>query len=601
MSMLPAAASEVSPPKVLLNRDQWIRLAVVGAFAAFSLVRVAPDLVRTVYPLGLFGNATSYANSYATNGDGVVVNAPAQAKGSDAILLGDRVRIDRIKPFDRKPGLARLGFTYDNPDRRLPVERAGKVRVLHLVAQREPIVSRGTTVLRILMYIASVFLGGILFLVKPGLLTGAFFVFCLGGEFPTTYSDLFLATSVDYPWRVIPAWIGDTLRGAAGPALLLFAICLFGTSPLRQRIAALTCAAIALLLGTLHAYGDWLLTYAARPAQRFDTFYADATTALTVVAVLLFAARFLRSKADQRTRAGLIVAGFAVAGLCRIAALELYPAHMSPWVNAALQTAPIVPIVIVWITVVGNRFYDVDFVASRGIVFVALTGALIGFVAIGEELTTYLFYQNVDLAYGVLIAIGMGFGALLERIKGFLDRLVDRFIFRGRHNQRLALEFISGYILDAENAEDVHRALLEDASHALQLSFGGILTRCARGDYELTNRYHWPEDLDIKLGADDELTREIVRSRGALTTFSGEDAGLNGHSFPTGRLTFAAPLFADHRVGAIVVYGHNISGLYLDPEERELLVRVVEHASLALREIAFARYRKLVTDSLITV
>ena len=60
-------------------------------------------------------------------------------------------------------------------------------------------------------------------------------------------------------------------------------------------------------------------------------------------------------------------------------------------------------------------------------------------------------------------------------------------------------------------------------------------------------------------------------------------------------MTFAAPLFSDRRVGAIIVYGHNVSGLDVDPEERELLVRVVEHATIALREIELARYRKAVT------
>jgi hypothetical protein len=44
------------------------------------------------------------------------------------VAEGDRVRIDRIKPYDRKPGLAGVGFTYDNPDRMLPVKRAGHLR-----------------------------------------------------------------------------------------------------------------------------------------------------------------------------------------------------------------------------------------------------------------------------------------------------------------------------------------------------------------------------------------------------------------------------------------------------------------------------------------
>ena len=44
-------------------------------------------------------------------------------------------------------------------------------------------------------------------------------------------------------------------------------------------------------------------------------------------------------------------------------------------------------------------------------------------------------------------------------------------------------------------------------------------------------------------------------------------------------------------VSGIVVYGHNVSGLDLDPDERELLVRVVAHASIALNAIELNRYR----------
>jgi len=39
------------------------------------------------------------------------------------------------------------------------------------------------------------------------------------------------------------------------------------------------------------------------------------------------------------------------------------------------------------------------------------------------------------------------------------------------------------------------------------------------------------------------------------------------------------------------MYGHNVSGLDLDPEEREHLARVVAHASIALGSIELARYR----------
>ncbi len=63
------------------------------------------------------------------------------------------------------------------------------------------------------------------------------------------------------------------------------------------------------------------------------------------------------------------------------------------------------------------------------------------------------------------------------------------------------------------------------------------------------------------------------------------------HAIKNERLTFAAPIFSDRRVSAIVLYGHSHIGLDLDPDEREALIEVVAHASIALDAIELARYR----------
>ncbi|HEX3469110.1 MAG TPA: hypothetical protein VHT05_13610 [Candidatus Elarobacter sp.] len=616
--MIPEAPA---PPQIRLTRPQWIRLVVVGIFVVLALGRVVPDFVRFVYPLQIF--------HYVTDDDGTVIAAaprpkptaaphrhhaahqthPAKAaagvKGKkhaaapkasptpepvDYAAVGDRVRVDRIKPFDRKPGLAGRGFTYDNPDRHLPVERAGKLRVLHLVAGTEPIRDRTLDILRIFLAIVAVGLGAILFLVKPSITTAAFFIFCLGAiEAPTTYADLVIPN----PWRPIPEWIGDTLHGMVRPALLLFALCLIDgddDAP-RERIFAWCATALGLVLGTLNAYADWLLTYAGHPAAAVAQVYKDADYGVMALTGLAFAVAFVRARTNDRHRIGWIVAAFVFAGLTRLMSDELYPAYIQLWFNSILVSMTIVPIIAIWIAVVRHQFFNVDFVVGRAVVYAALTAAGIGTIMIGEELASYLFYNNVDVAYGVIIAASMAFGAFTGKLSEFLKHFVDRFIFRDRHQQREALEFIAGYILDAENAEDVYRALLQDAAHALQLAFGGILVRQRDGSYELGPRSEgWPDAFHVRLGPTDDLTAAIARSRGALT-FSGKETRMIQASFPNDPLTFAAPLFFDRVVSGIVVYGHNVSGLDLDPDERELLVRVVAHASIALNAIELNRYR----------
>ncbi len=617
--MIPEAPA---PPQIRLTRPQWIRLVVVGIFVVLGLGRVVPDFVRFVYPLQIF--------HYVTDDDGKVIAAaprppptPAPllrrphaakavtvAKGKqhaaapkppptpepiDYASVGDQVRIDQVKPFDRKPGLAGRGFTYDNPDRHLPVERAGKLRILHLAAHDEPMRDRSLDILRIFLAVVAVGLGAMLFLVKPSITTAAFFIFCLGAiEAPTTYADLVIPN----PWRPIPEWIGDTLHGLVRPALLLFALCLIDgddDAP-RERLFAWCATALGLLLGTLNAYGAWLLTYAGHPAGRIADAYKSADYAVMALTGVAFVIAFLRARTNDRHRIGWIVAAFVFAGLTRLISEQFYPTHIPLWFNSILVSMTIVPIVAIWIAVVRHRFFNVDFVVGRAVVYAALTAAGIATIMIGEELGSYLFYNNVDVAYGVIIAASMAFGAFTGKLSDVLKHLVDRFIFRDRHQQREALEFIAGYILDAENVEDVYRALLQDAAHALQLSFGGILVRRSDGSYELGPRSEgWPPMLDVRLGPTDDLTAAIARSRGALT-FSGKETRLIQASFPNDPLTFAAPLFFDRVVSGIVVYGHNVSGLDLDPDERELLVRVVAHASIALNAIELNRYRNPTAD-----
>jgi len=587
-------AEPASLPKVSLSRRQTVRLSIVGIFVVLALLRVAPDLVRFAYPLQVFG--------YQTDGDGIVTTAGrtagraaqaarAAARGPrpEAILRGDRVRIDRITPYDRKPGIAGRGFTYDNANRWLPIERNGQERIVYLVALPEQATTKSIDMLRIILCIVAVALGAMLFIVRPSIATAAFFIFSLTAvEAPATWFD----TLVAQPWRPIPEWVHDTLRGAVRPALLLFALCLIdgdADAP-RERVFAWIAVPLALGLGTVNAYAQWSLNYAALPAEHFNQALKATSYAMSTLTVAAFLIAFVRAHVNDRHRIGWIAAAFLFAGTARFVSDTWYPGHITAWQNGLLVSATIVPIATIWIAVIRHRFFNVDFVVSRAVVYVAITAAFVGTVSLLEDIATYVFYMNTDLAYIVLIPISLAIGACTGKIVEWLVYLVDRFIFRDRREQRQALEFIAGYILDAETVEDVYRALLQDAAHALKLSFGGILGRQPDGSYELAQSYDWPDDVTIKLAPNDALTKAITRTRGALT-FTGKDTRIIQQSFPNEKLTFAAPLFFDRTVSGIVVYGHNVSGLDLDPDEREHLVRVVAHASIALNTIALNRYR----------
>ena len=569
-------------PRVRLAREQWVRLVIVGALVLFATARVAPDCVRVFLPLGVFG--------YVTDTKGVVARAATSVpRGSDRIEAGDLIRIDRIKPFDRKPGFVGLGYSYDNKVRYVPIERAGHERILHLIAQDESLANRLLVVLRVAIYLVVVAFGAILVIVKPNLGTAAIFVYVLGGEFPTTYLDLVIPG----PWRQIPEWIAATLTGAARPALLVFAATLGWNVPrLRVRFAWVG-AALALGLGTLHAYAFDALVYLGQPAVVASDLYTALSTGFTIATTIVFLVAFARSRGRARQRIGWIVVSFAFAGIARLLSDAFYPARLTPQLNAILLTIAVLPIIVVWIGVVRDRLFNVDFVVSRALVYVALTAGVIGAITIIEEVGTLIFFYNSDLSYGILIGLSVAIGAFTSRLRAPIETFIDRFIFHDRRAQRKSLEAIARSVIDASSTGEVDAALLEQTLEALELTFAGIYRRGADGSFSFDRGIHFPRDIAVTIGASDPLVAAIAQTRSSLA-IDGRTAAHYGRALSDDRVAFLAPLFIEREIGAIVIYGRNVGGLDLDPDERELVAEIIAHASIALGAIELARLRAMV-------
>ena len=573
------AAHAESLPNVQLNRIQSVRLIAVGVVVAFMLLRTVPDVYRLFVPLGAF--------DYATDDDGVVIKAPsATPKGTDQLLAGDRVRIDRIRPFDRKPGLARLGYTQQNFDRWLPIERAGKEQILYLKAAPEPPASRAITLLRILLYAAACGFGAFLLIVNPTLGTFAFFVFALGGSEPTSFTDLMF----DVPWREIAPVIGNFIAGQAPIALLLFAFCLAVDDRRARIVIAGILGVAAFALGAVNALDFWRVTYGALPAQALRHAYQLTDVAANVLTGCAFVVAFARARGAERHRTAWIIFAFVVAGGGRIASDHFYPAFLNFWQNGALLSLSIAPVIVVWVAVVKNHFFDVDFVVSRALVYSTITAAVIFIVGSSEEVLTYVFYNNTNLAYGIIIGISLLVGSTFGRVRTALEHFVDRFIFRERNAQRISLERAAAGLLDAEDAATVYRVLLHDVPSILDLSFSGIMTRTPEGGYTLDQHWSWPAECVSELGPDHALTRDINKSRGVLPDDAVRSTMVKS-LFQNEPLTYAAPLYFDRNVSALVFYGHSVTGLDIDPGERMTLVRLMSNASIALTAIELMSYR----------
>jgi hypothetical protein len=314
-----------------------------------------------------------------------------------------------------------------------------------------------------------------------------------------------------------------------------------------------------------------------------------------ILTVVAFVVAFFRARGADRQRTGWIVAAFVASVGGAFVSDQVLASHQHIWGNGVLLSLSILPAIAVWIGVVKHHFFDVDFVVSRALVYTSITAAVVFIVGSSEELLTYIFYNNTDLAYGLIIAISLFVGAGFGKVRNFLEHFVDRFIFRERHKQLVELEGVASGILDAENEQAVWDALLLDVPRVLDLSFSGIMLRTADGGYRLTYQWQWPGDCVDALSADHELTRDIYRTRGMLPADAVRSTMVK-ELFPTERLTYAAPLYFDRTVTALVLYGHSVSGLDIDPDERTVLIHLMANASIALNAIELARFRRAAAE-----
>jgi hypothetical protein len=344
-------------------------------------------------------------------------------------------------------------------------------------------------------------------------------------------------------------------------------------------------------MGASYAYGNYRINFIGLPGPDILAAYRTLDDVMTAAAMVIFVVSLLRNTGIERQRTGWIVAAFALAGGAQLVSDRFFPTHISVLANAMLLALTVLPVIAVWIAVVKHRFYEVDFVVSRGILWVFIIGCVVVSIGLGEEIISTLEVNNTDFAQPINTTIAFGMAALVQRFHGRIELLIDRIIFPGRRIQRIALERIGVDILDAESDDDVYRLMLDEATEALGLEFAGIVSRTDDGSYQLTHKHDWPDDYDVVLPKNHPLVLAIELSRNALAFDSKSTKLIRSKGFPNERLQFAAPIFVERVVSKIVVFGSNKSGLDLDPTERELLIRVVAHASIALNDIELARLR----------
>lgn len=246
------------------------------------------------------------------------------------------------------------------------------------------------------------------------------------------------------------------------------------------------------------------------------------------------------------------------------------------WTVDVLSGAQLVIPMTVAYAVLKHRVLDVNFVMSRALVYGIMTTAVIGvFALVDWFFARLLAQQQIAAVAEIIAALGMGFG--INASHRFVDRIIDRILFRRRHLAEVRLARATTGIHHVTEASAIDETLTDEPVDALGLTSAAVFRRVRDGSFERTRSIGWDSGAST-ITANDSLVQNILGERGLIRL---RDVRKPGASIPDGQSApaIAVPLFVRHELDGFVLFGSHVGGEDFDPVEVALLEHLANAAA----------------------
>ena len=563
----------------VLSRMQMARMAFVFLFGAFALARTLPDATRVFTPLSVFGYYTDAAGVITT----VFPGSPAAKAG---LHVGDRIDVRDFPVADRKGGL--IGHTYStyNPIRHMTIVRKGVRMSYEVKGVSEGVPTRAVILLRELIAFITISIGMLLAIVRPNRASLGFFHFVIGGElYPSAMTSVWL----DYPWRMVVDGINDAIVAGATIGLFMFALGFPRDIPVRWRIPADVCGGVLWIVSAyLLVKADIGSTYLAQPALREGHLYDVIQLAIVCGAMLMFFVTLVRSRGPDQIRVGAVVVSFMIAIAGYLAAEQYYPGILKYWQYVALEALPILPALIVFYGATRYHIMGIDFLVNRALVYATMMAAVAGIIGLTEEGLSYWFVMNTNLAYAIIIAVTLMFGAFFGKIRDGVRYVIDRVLFRDRLSAHDRLEGLARELPGARDRDQIEYALTTAVQKEFKLRCAALFEQ--RGEhFSVVADAHWPPSA-VSIPKEDPAIQRVIHE-GIAQFLRESDWVAWSPDLRAVAPRLAVPIQNDSGPSFVAIYGLELSGVDLDPDEVRLLERLaggaaVGFSSLRTRDLA---------------
>lgn len=539
-----------------------LRIAVVSITAAIGLVLTAPDLLLPWQHFGSLGFELKLNGTIMK----IYPGMPAEKAG---LKVGDVVDLAATDPTTRR-SMRRLTPVWPGVARTLPIETRAGDRVVTLVAAPFPrkIEDNLTNAFLIISQVAFILIGAALLLIRPSLLTWAFYLYAL-----SVTGDAILpleATPDSWSTAYMIYFVVNAALGIFG--FTTFALIFPRDRPegWRKRIFPYLVAygALAIVMAIWAAiaarFGD---PVAAVPYQGLSAAMAGIGYA---IGIGLFCVGYVGAAASDRPRLQWVMLGFIVGfggylGLFVVAGMPMVEVVPPVWGINVLQSFNVfVPLTVAY-AIARHRVIDVRFFLSRALVYGLLTTVAIGILALLDwAVARQLEASHLGLAVEVAGALAIGIG--IHRMHKVIDHIVDRFVFRSVHDAEQHLEKIGGAMMFAQSVGAIDGLLCDESARALRLTAVAAFRETPDGSYRRFASTGWSESDTNRYERDDRLVLRLHAARASMDTVAGD---------------LAVPLALRHRMFGFVVFGAHTDGSAIDPNERGILERFVHQAAVA--------------------
>ena len=346
-----------------------------------------------------------------------------------------------------------------------------------------------------------------------------------------------------------------------------------------RRAFAVVVPALAVAAGIV--FGLWVLCYEWLNVS----FLAGAwlryaeLAAFNILPVVALLAGVVDSTGASRKRLALLL-GFYVLGALGPVAYQIAVVRGMAFENARPLLATLVITAIGFVYMIfRERLFDVSFVLNRAAVYAAISTLLLPLLLLGEWAAEHFLTgssrtENALVQVGIALLLFVVARQLYDRI----DRLVDRLLFRERHENEDALRGFARRVTLLDDARAIGDQAVQTVCAHTDAAWVALYRRDATGDYVLSSRKGEDRSPSPAVG---DLPAQVVRNDPVVLALRADRTAVENLRASAFADSLVLPAIGARGLAEFLVCGPKRSGETYAPDERDALLQLAHGVAVA--------------------